>query len=110
MEKKFEALDCLNKIQHNFGQLKGQELVNCFETIFKDLTELKQIKKAKPSEALEILETLADDGLLNKEIGMISYNQIWLKMKIEVLKQALLKARVLEKENAELKKSLNIKD
>lgn len=39
------GLEALNKIQHDFGQLKGQELVNCYETIYKCLKALEVIKK-----------------------------------------------------------------
>ena len=46
MAKSLEALECLNKIQHNFGQLKGQELVNCFETIHNDLKKFEPINRA----------------------------------------------------------------
>ena len=33
-----KELEALNNIQHDFGQLKGQELVKCYETIFNGLT------------------------------------------------------------------------
>ena len=62
-----------------------------------NLQRLESIDNAKPSEALGILETFENDGLLNKEIGAISYNQIWLKNQIEVLKQELLKAQEQER-------------
>lgn len=71
---------------------------------------VEAIDNANPSEALKILETLADDGLLNKEIGTISYNQIWLKNQIEILQQALLKAQepkqYLKWEDLEFKKKV----
>lgn len=55
--------------------------------------DYEPVDNVNPSGALEILETFENDGLLNKEIGMISYNQIWLKNQIEVLKQTLLEAQ-----------------
>ena len=39
------GLEALNKIQHDFGQLKGQELVNCYEVIYKSLKALEIIKR-----------------------------------------------------------------
>ena len=39
------GLEALNKIQHDFGQLKGQELVNCYEIIWKSLKALEIIKE-----------------------------------------------------------------
>ena len=41
------GLEALNKIQHDFGQLKGQELVNCYEIIWKSLKALKIIKEKR---------------------------------------------------------------
>lgn len=41
------GLEALNKIQHDFGQLKGQELVNCYEIIWKSLKALEIIKEKK---------------------------------------------------------------
>lgn len=40
-----KELEALNKIQHDFGQLKGQELVKCYETIFNGLKRLEAIDK-----------------------------------------------------------------
>ena len=53
-----EYLEALNKIQHDFGQLKGQELVSCYEIIFNALKRLEAIDNSNPSEALECLEKL----------------------------------------------------
>lgn len=47
------GLEALNKIQHNFGQLKGQELVNCFETINKELKAFEILKEEFSIEAYE---------------------------------------------------------
>ena len=41
------VLEALNKIQHDFGQLKGQELVNCYEIIEKSLKALEIIKEKR---------------------------------------------------------------
>ena len=41
------GLEALNKIQHDFGQLKGQELVNCYEIIWKSLKALEIIKEKR---------------------------------------------------------------
>lgn len=53
-----EYLEALNKIQHDFGQLKGQELVSCYEIIFNALKRLEAIDNSNHSEALECLEKL----------------------------------------------------
>ena len=109
MTKELEALECLNKIQHNFGQLKGQELVNCFETISKALTELQAIKEAKPSEALECLE------YIEQKLGGLKYecertknhrcDDLFIQEHIfTTIQQALLKAEKLEKELADVEK------
>lgn len=73
-----KELEALNKIQHDFGQLKGQELVNCYETIFNGLKRLESIDNSSPSEALEDLEKMVgltyqvDDEweLLDGEFGL----------------------------------------
>ena len=94
-----KELEALNKIQHDFGQLKGQELVNCYETIFKGLKRLEAIDNASPSEALEELEKIKNryDMLEikyvfgnpeEKPIPLLNFNTI---------KQALLKAQEQEK-------------
>lgn len=53
-----EELKALNKIQHGFGQLKGQELLNCYKLIFNGLKRLESIDNTKSSRALECLEAL----------------------------------------------------
>lgn len=73
-----------------------KEVYKKIDEIEKDLGRLEQIDKSNPSEALEILETF-NGGLLNKEIGAISYNKIWLENQIKALKQALLKAQQQDK-------------
>lgn len=77
-----EYLEALNKIQHDFGQLKGQELVSCYETIFNALKRLEAIDNANPSEALKCLEELRsnldeiyDDTLNTIEIALLKAKQ-----------------------------------
>lgn len=53
-----KELEALNKIQHDFGQLKGQELLNCYKLIFNGLKRLESIDNTKSSRALECLEAL----------------------------------------------------
>lgn len=76
-----KELEALNKIQHDFGQLKGQELVSCYETIFNALKRLESIDNAEPSEALECLENIWCD---------ISTNYV---NEYATIKQALLNAQ-----------------
>ena len=95
MTKELEAFENIVKVYGDTNSLEGT--YNDFLTIKKALQRLEAIDNSEPSEALKIVETLADDGLLNKEIGAISYNQIWLKNQIEILKQALLKSQEQEK-------------
>lgn len=87
-----KELEALNKIQHDFGQLKGQELVKCYETIFNGLKRLEAIDNANPSEALNITKAT------EKYTGI----------DLSIVKQALIKAQEQEKENAELRKILSI--
>ena len=63
----------LNKIQHDNGELKGQELVNCYETIDKNLDILEIFKNCfviindelmfsiSPKQEEKIKEWLKDD-------------------------------------------------
>jgi len=97
MEKEFEALEF---IKEKFAYLE----YNCenfnvprkeLNTLHNALTELKSIKEAEPSEAMECLETES------------SKHCFWLK-NYNTIKQALLKAQEMEKENAELKEVLEI--
>ena len=83
-----KELEALNKLQHDFGQLKGQELVSCYETIFNALKRLESIDNANPSEALEDLEALEQD--IKDRVILAEDRQLKL---CAVIKQALLKAQ-----------------
>lgn len=63
-----KELEALNKIQHDFGQLKGQELLNCYELIFNGLKRLESIDNTKPSRALKCLEVLGGVEISHTEI------------------------------------------
>lgn len=84
-----KELEALNKIQHDFGQLKGQELVNCFETIFNGLKRLESIDNANPSEALKELEQDIKGRVILAEDRQLKL--------CAVIKLALLKAQKDEK-------------
>ena len=98
----------------NFGALgfynptMNDEILKDKDKVLNYLNRFESIDNVKFSEASGILETFENDGLLNKEIGTISYNQIWLKNQIEILKQSLLKSQEIEQENVEYKKVLSI--
>lgn len=87
-----KELEALNKIQHDFGQLKGQELVNCFETIFNGLKRLESIDNANPSEALECLDKMA------KQIELDEDTDYWeIRNAHKTVENALQKAQEQEK-------------
>jgi hypothetical protein len=85
-----EYLEALNKLQHDFGQLKGQELVSCYETIFNALKRLEAIDNANPSEALEEIKTLR--GFNQVELN----NDENVNKSLNTIQQALLKAQEQE--------------
>ena len=90
-----KELEALNKIQHDFGQLKGQELVNCYELIFNGLKRLEAIDNANPSEALKWLEHTGEQWVeygLNDDVVQYKETQSYRE-----IKQALLKAQEDEK-------------
>lgn len=97
-----KELEALNKIQHDFGQLKGQELVNCYELISKGLQRLESIDNSNPSEALKqlgdisyfIMEAYSDHEFLKdnqKESKQCFMNYC------SNIKRALIKAQKQEK-------------
>ena len=93
-----KELEALNKIQHDFGQLKGQELVKCYETIFNGLKRLESIDNANPSEALKKLDDIS--YLVLNEIDDLKNKELW-KSYFNTIKQALLKAQTNEEENTD---------
>ena len=100
MEKEFEALKELEilkqyvKVKNDWGA--EYTVDSAYNTVKQALTELKSIKEAKPSEAMEILNEFSK-GLVNKEIGMICFNQIWFENQIEILKQTLQSKSLAER-------------
>lgn len=70
------GLEALNKIQHDFGQLKGQELVNCYEIVWKFLKALEIIKEKNVDiRWIEVCDTVKDynkgrDEHLNYELTL----------------------------------------
>ena len=97
MEKEFEALDNLEKVIEEIT-INNADLRNTLKTsvlittIKQALTELKEIKEAKPSEAMEIL-LKAKQERLNFYGILLDNDEIF----FEKLEQALLKAQELEK-------------
>lgn len=98
-----KELEALNKIQHDFGQLKGQELVSCYETIFNALKRLEAIDNANPSGALECLERIDNTLCLNNNKGKLEFgidteehtdcdSVIGMTDDLEIIKQALIQA------------------
>ena len=69
------GLEALNKIQHDFGQLKGQELVNCYEIIEKSL------------KALEIIKEKLVDVFRFKKLDFDTFNQLQKSCKLPELTQ-----------------------
>ena len=93
-----KELEALNKIQHDFCQLKGQELVSCYETIFNALKRLEAIDNAEPTKALECLENFIDEC----QTEMYNYAELqngyqyekwqYKKEQLETIKQTLIQA------------------
>ena len=73
-----EYLEALNKIQHDFGQLKGQELVSCYEIIFNALKRLEAIDNSNPSEALNGLEFICTMKEMNALLSEVCFDGYWL--------------------------------
>lgn len=103
MSKSLEALECslkLYKMVESAGNDNGFSLNEAWEyheTIKQALLELKAIKEANPSKAMECLERI------DKEYATIENEDF--KICFNAIKQALLKAQEQEqeKENQELK-------
>ena len=97
MDKEFEALKTI-KIKCHPNSNSNPIVDEALEIIESALTELEQIKEAKPSEAMECLEKLP---YMSQGYGN------W-KEYYNTIKQALLKAQELEKENTEYKEVLTL--
>ena len=91
-----EYLEALNKIQHDFGQLKGQELVSCYEIIFNALKRLEAIDNSSPSEALKCLEEIYDKIRLSQYLGVVESAK--LKTNYNNIKQPLQSINLLMQE------------
>ena len=89
-----EYLEALEKLLEGYS--KGMSGRSYYDIIKQALQRLESIDNAKPSEALEDLDDFKN-GLVNKETGMIMFNQVWFKNQIDTIKQALSKAQELEK-------------
>ena len=89
-----EYLEALEKLLDGYS--KGMAGRSYYDTIKQALQRLESIDNSKPSETLEILDDFKN-GLVNKETGMIMFNQVWFKNQIDTIKQALLKAQENEK-------------
>lgn len=76
----------------------GIGLTEDYEVVEQALHRLESIDNANSSEALEILDDFKN-GLVNKEIGMVMFQQYWFFTQIEKVKQALLKAQEQELHN-----------
>ena len=82
---------CLNKIQHHINgtELSGKELLECYETIYKDLDRLENLEKEnqdlkdKNSLITKAIESDVSNGELFKSMAML------LHMKIEKLEKAI---------------------
>lgn len=109
MDKEFEALEEIGNIDlgdNPYKKFDTNKLKNVygveFATLYKAITELKTIKESNPSEALE---TIANTGICNVYANTIlDYCQL----EYDTVKQELLKAQELKKENAEYKEVLRI--
>jgi len=80
-----------------------KEVANFRNRLKQALTELQAIKEAKPSEALEKLESIRE---YSHSLTMVNY--LVMNSDLDIVKQALLKAQEQEKENTEYKEVLRI--
>ena len=114
MEKEIEALEKIGAEKLARGELiRNDDKLEPYIAILKQaLTELKAIKEAKPSEAMEKLEEIINYYTEPQyDVCESSYpnefKDMWEK-ELNTIKQALLKAQEQEKENAEYKEVLRI--
>jgi len=107
MDKVFEALEEIGNIDlgdNPYKKFEDNKLKNVynkeFAILYNALTELKQIKEAEPSKAMERVNYLSailpDWQKVNNGIDTLI-----------TIKNYILKAQELEKENAELKKKID---
>ncbi len=125
MDKVFEALDKIRrdhiivyplKKNRDGSIYKKTEFEKEFNIIEKALLELKSIKDTEISDALECLERLDNNefsrsidtyvALINRDVSETQY--LGDTNEFAVIKEALLKAQGLEKENAELLQAVAI--
>lgn len=101
LNKEFEEIK--NIVAVHFGALgflnpsENEQILKDRDKVLNALTELKQIKEAKPSEAMECLERV------NPHLETDLDRGVWNKQH-NVIKQALLKAQELGKELADVEK------
>lgn len=101
MSKGLEALDHIRQYSTKFSTLGYLNINTDCDEIEQALTELKQIKEAKPSEALESLQKVSETYYTEE----LSYedNEVVCK-NLDIVEQALLKAQKQEKVLEILKK------
>ncbi len=112
MEKEFEAL---NYLYNDLRLMKcldiGEEakVKSAYNCLHQALTELKTIKEANPSEAMDKLEGLGF-GLWNEDKSITSINGHYFKNAYDIIKQALLNAQEQDKVLEIIKEHLTFED
>ena len=91
-----EYLEAFKRLNEDDSDYALKQATKDIEIVENALQRLEAIDNAKPSEVLEILDDLKN-GLVNKETGMIMFNQVWFKNQIYTIKQYFLKAQGQEK-------------
>ena len=94
MTKEFEALKRLRQETCPATYMPDFNKEECLEVIEKALLELKAIKEAKPSEALEKLNYICEDVSFAYDDDYVSYDYT---DDVEYIKQYILKVQKLEK-------------
>ena len=92
MSKALEALKRIRQETCPATYMADFDKNECCDVIEQSLQRLEAIDNANPSGALEILDDFKN-GLVNKEIGMVMFQQYWFFNQIEKVKQALLKVQ-----------------
>lgn len=102
MDKEFENLledlDSGEEVKTKYGACYAYS-PDVVEELKQAIIKLKEIKEAKPSEALKCVDVLKEDGCITT---------LYQGKALETIRQYILKAQELEKENAEYKKVLSI--